>query len=76
LYQQCSKPLKFILTRLSIYPNPISEDHLKDYEPQITGISQWKERLQEGMNLGLVEHDQIRHAYNLTPLLKEKLKKE
>jgi hypothetical protein len=76
LYRQCSEPLKCILERLRVYPKPLSEGHIQEYETKITEFPQWKEILQEGMNLGLVEHDQARSTYNLSPLLKEKLKKK
>jgi hypothetical protein len=71
LYRQCSEPLKIILERLRIYPNPVSEYHIQKYETKITEFPRWKKILREGINLGLAEHDQIKRTYSLTPLLKE-----
>jgi hypothetical protein len=76
LYRQCSEPLKRILERLHIYPNPVSVYHIQKYETKITEFPQWKEVLQEAMNLGLVEYDQVNRTYRLTPLLKEELRKK
>lgn len=74
LYRQCGKSLKRIIERLRVYPNPISEDHIRQYEPEITACSNWKELLREGMNLGIVEHDQAKRTYGLNPMFKEKVK--
>jgi hypothetical protein len=76
LYRQCREPLKRILERLRIYPKPLLESHIQKYETKITEFPQWKEILQEGMDLSLVEHDQVKNTYSLTPLLKEELKKK
>ena len=73
LYQQTGEPLKFILGTLSIYSNPVP-GHQVEYEAGLAGITQWEDLLREGMNLGLVEHDQAKRTYSVTPLLKEKLK--
>jgi len=69
LYQQCSEPLKRILERLSIYSKPVTGQQIPRIE-EVTGIAEVKNFLQEGMNLSLVEHDQVKGTYSLTPLLK------
>jgi hypothetical protein len=76
LYQQCSEPLKCILVQLSIYPNPIVETHIQEFETKITSYLNWKELLRYGMDLSLVEYEPANKTYNVTPLLKEKLKIE
>jgi hypothetical protein len=74
-YDKCSEPLQLILKRLSIYDNPVPAHNIPRIEAA-TGIEDGQELLRQGMNLSLIEYDQAGKTYSLTPLLKERLKKE
>lgn len=74
LYQRCSVPLQTILKALSIYSRPVPGAQIPQIEKK-TRVIGVKDLLKEGMDLSLVEYEPANNTYNLTPLLKEKLKR-
>ena len=74
LLQQCSAQLKHFLGWLSIYRLPVRQDGVKRVAEK-AGLEHWKELLNKGMGLGLIEFDQAHHRYRVIPLLREELLK-
>ncbi|MCP5107654.1 MAG: tetratricopeptide repeat protein, partial [bacterium] len=72
LLQREEKEFELFLCRFSIYRRPVQMEGVK----QVTGktwLFKWKKLLGRGMDLSLIEHDQARHSYQVTPLLREEL---
>jgi len=59
-------------SRLSVYRRPVLLAGMREMGEQ-SGVTQWEELLRRGIALGLVEEDQARKGYEVTPLLKEEL---
>jgi tetratricopeptide (TPR) repeat protein len=72
LLQQGRKNLALFLQWLSIYRRPVRIEGVQQVAEK-AGIKDWKDLLKKGISLSLIEHDQIRQAYQLTPLLQEEL---
>jgi tetratricopeptide (TPR) repeat protein len=72
LLQRGGKGLALFLQWLSIYRRPVQEEGVQQVA-QAAEIQDWKDLLQEGMSLSLIEHDQAKRNYQLTPLLREEL---
>jgi tetratricopeptide (TPR) repeat protein len=72
LLRQGGKEFERFLRRFSIYRLPV---HLEGVEIVAlnTRIERWKSLLDTGMNLSMVEHDQGRNTYHVTPLIREEL---
>ncbi len=66
--------LALFLSCLSIYRRPVLEEGVKQVAEK-AGVETWKELLKKGMGLSLVEYDQARQSYLVTPLLREELLK-
>jgi tetratricopeptide (TPR) repeat protein len=74
LLQRGSRKLELLLHWLSIYRRPVLEDGVRHVSKK-AGLEGWNELLSEGMGLSLVEYDQVRQSYRVTPLLQEELLK-
>jgi len=74
LLQRGGKELELFLRWFSIYRRPVMEEGVKKVAEK-TNLSDWKELLDKGMSLSLIEHDQARWSYLVTPLLREELLK-
>ncbi len=72
LLRQGGKEFEHFLHRFSIYRLPV---HLEGLEVLAlsTRIEKWRSLLDTGMNLSMVEHDQCRNSYYVTPLIREEL---
>lgn len=75
LLQRGGQELERLLRNLSIYRLPVQLEGVKKIAAK-AGLSRWQGLLGEGMNLSLIEHDQTRGAYRLTPLLRDQLSRE
>jgi tetratricopeptide (TPR) repeat protein len=72
LLQRGGDDLTRLLRWLSIYRRPVLIDGVRQVG-ESAGLGKWKELLQEGIGLSLIEYDQARENYQLTPLLREEL---
>lgn len=72
LLLQGGKNLALFLQWLSIYRRPVQIEGVQQVAEK-AGITDWEDLLKKGMRLSLIEHDQARRAYQLTPLLREEL---
>jgi tetratricopeptide (TPR) repeat protein len=68
------KKLELFLRCLSIYRRPVKEEGVKKVAEKSDLIG-WKELLDKGVSFSLIEHDQARRSYQVTPLLREELLK-
>jgi tetratricopeptide (TPR) repeat protein len=75
LLQQGGKDLSLFLQWLGIYRRPVQIEGVQQLADK-AGLKGWKELLQRGMDLSLIEHDQVRGTYQLTPLLREESLKD
>lgn len=66
------KNLAFFLQWFSIYRRPVRIEGVQQVAEK-AGIKKWNDLLKKGMSLSLIEHDQTRRTYQLTPLLREEL---
>jgi hypothetical protein len=74
LLQRGGEELTCFSRWLSIYRQPVLAEGVKKVSDK-AGLFSWKELLRLGMSLSLTEHDQVRHSYQMTPLLREELLK-
>jgi hypothetical protein len=74
LVQQCGEELVRFLRCFSVYRRPVSEEGA-ELVAERAGVKNWKELMQKGMGLSLVEYDQAHRSYQVTPLLREELLK-
>jgi len=72
LLQQGGKELDLFLRWLSVYRLPVLIEGVEQIAGK-AGIEGWRELLRQGLGLSLVEHDQARKSYGVTPLLREEL---
>jgi tetratricopeptide (TPR) repeat protein len=72
LLQQGDKEFELFLRCFSIYRRPVLEQGAV-LVAEKAGIKDWIELLRKGMSLSLLEHDQARQSYQVTPLLQEEL---
>ncbi|MFC2141194.1 tetratricopeptide repeat protein, partial [Acidobacteriota bacterium] len=72
LLQQGGNNLALFLQWLSIYRRPVQIEGVRKVAEK-AGIKDWEHLLKKGMGLSLIEHHQARHAYQLSPLLREEL---
>ncbi|MGD2086944.1 MAG: tetratricopeptide repeat protein [Candidatus Aminicenantes bacterium] len=72
LLQQGGKDLALFLQCFSIYRCPVQIVGVQQVAEK-AGIKNWADLLKKGMGLSLIEHDQARQSYQLTPLLREEL---
>jgi tetratricopeptide (TPR) repeat protein len=72
LLEREEKELELFLRRFSIFRRPVQLDGVRQVT-QKGHSSNWEKRLQRGMDLSLIEHDQTRQSYQLTPLLRAEL---
>ncbi|NIM18544.1 MAG: tetratricopeptide repeat protein [Candidatus Aminicenantes bacterium] len=64
--------LALFLRWFSIYRRPVLKEGVRQVGEN-AGLETWEELLQEGTGLSLVEYDQARQNYRVTPLLREEL---
>jgi tetratricopeptide (TPR) repeat protein len=57
---------------LGIFRRPVLLEGVQEVGDK-AGLKGWKELLEQGLSLSLVEHDQARKSYVVTPLLREEL---
>lgn len=62
--------LELFLRCLSIYHHPVPVEEVQSAAEK-AGLYDWKKLLRKGMLLSLIEHDQVRLSYRVTPLLRE-----
>jgi tetratricopeptide (TPR) repeat protein len=72
LVRQGGKDLALFLQWFSIYRRPVAIEGVQQVAEK-AGIKDWEDLLKKGMGLSLIEHDQARRTYQLTPLLQEEL---
>jgi tetratricopeptide (TPR) repeat protein len=72
LLQRGGEELARLLHWFSIYRQPVLIDGVRQVGEK-AGLGTWEVLLQEGIGLSLIEHDQARGNYQLTPLLREEL---
>jgi tetratricopeptide (TPR) repeat protein len=72
LLRQGGKNLALFLQCISVYRRPVQIQGVQ-LVAEKEGIKDWEELLKKGMGLSLIEYDQARQAYQLTPLLREEL---
>lgn len=75
LLRQGGKEFSRFLCWLSIYRQPVLKEGVQ-VVGEHAGLAQWQELLCQGMDISLVEHDQARLSYGVTPLLREELLSE
>jgi tetratricopeptide (TPR) repeat protein len=64
-----------LLQWFSIYRRPVLQEGVQGIGDKV-GLDGWQELLEQGKRLSLVEHDQARKSFELTPLLREELFKD
>jgi hypothetical protein len=70
---RCSRaPVTLFLRWASIYRRPVLEEGLQRLAEK-ANLPDWQKLLPEAMGLGLVEYDQARRSYQVTPLLRHEL---
>ncbi len=69
---QGGEGLTQFLSLLSIFRRPVPEDGAARVAEKY-GLDNWKKYLQLGMDLSLVEFDQVHRSYQVTPLLQAEL---
>ncbi|MFC2146756.1 tetratricopeptide repeat protein [Acidobacteriota bacterium] len=67
--------LACFLRWFSIFRRPVLLEGTQEIGEK-AGLEEWKELLHQGLGLSLVEHDQARQSYQVTPLLREELLKD
>ncbi len=72
LLQHSRAELEHLLCRLSIFRIPVLLEGVKQVAEK-AGISNWRQFLEQGIALSLIEHDQSGNKYQVTPLLREEL---
>jgi tetratricopeptide (TPR) repeat protein len=72
LLRRGGEELERLLRWLSIYRLPVLIEGVEQIAGK-TGLQGWQELLHLGLGLSLVEHDQARKNYGVTPLLREEL---
>jgi len=72
LLDRCGKALGLFLQWFSIYRQPVGIDGVRRVGEK-AGLDGWDELLRKGMGLSLIEYDEARQTYQLTPLLREEL---
>jgi tetratricopeptide (TPR) repeat protein len=72
LVRQGGENLELFLQWFSIYRRPVQIEGVQQVAEK-AGIKDWENLLKKGMGLSLIEHDQARRTYQLTPLLREEL---
>jgi|GEM_PF-3524384 len=72
LLQHGGHQLLHFLRWFSIYRRPVSDEGAGQMAEK-AGLERWRELLQKGMGLSLIEYDQTHFSYRVTPLLREEL---
>jgi tetratricopeptide (TPR) repeat protein len=72
LLRRGGEELERLLRWLSIYRRPVLIEGVRQISGK-AGLEGWQELLHLGLGLSLVEHDQARKSYGVTPLLREEL---
>lgn len=75
LVKQGGNEMELFLQILSVYRLPVEKRGVKQVVEK-AGLQKWEQLLKKGMGLSLVEFDQVRQVYRLTPLLWEEMFKE
>jgi tetratricopeptide (TPR) repeat protein len=72
LLQRGGEELTRLLCWFSIYRKPVLIEGVMQVGEKV-GVKKWKELLNQGVKLSLVEHDHTRNSYTVTPLLQKEL---